>query len=61
MKLEIQINDNNIYMRTDAPKASGGFVMAMYRGNDGDSVGYDGDESKKEWALKIADICLEGK
>lgn len=59
MKLEIQVNDDNIYMRTDASKAAGGFVLALYRGKNGDSFGFDGDESKKEWALKIADVCLE--
>lgn len=61
MKLEIQINDSNIYMRTDIPPSLGGFVMAMYRGEKGDSVGFDGDESQREFALKLADVCLERK
>jgi len=61
VKVEIQINSDNVYITTDTPKAMGGFKLSMFRGKTEDLVLFDGDEAQKEFALKLADVCLEGK
>lgn len=58
MKLTIQVNSDQIYMRSEESIEDGGIAFTLYRDEHGDSVGFCGDESKRDMCLKIADILL---
>lgn len=58
MKLTIEVTKDSVYLRTDKRIEDGGYVMSLFRENGQDSVGYDGDPSKREVCLKIADVLL---
>lgn len=58
MNLNISVNKDQVYIRTEKPVNEGGYTFTLYRNDGSDFVGFDGEEKWRDLCLQTADCLL---